>query len=352
MSGNGEASSPKTLDQIAQATWDEVLGDDEVIKSGTEFEEERPKVAPRETELEEETPPPEETPETPETTDQNAGEEQEQTAAQAPEHWSADDRTMFDKLDDEAKEFLLRRHRQMESDYTRKTQENAAAIKVGRLLDEAMDPAVRADLRRIGVDNESYIRQMMQWHHMSVVNPAEFARNVVRQLRLDPAQLFGEGWTEGQEDTDPQSQRMAAIEQRLNQDQNERYNQAVAETQAKVTAFKDEKDAAGNLLRPHFEEVRKDMAQFLRVDNSMSLQDAYEAAVFKNPTLRASFAKPAPAPQQQTPDQIARAKAALRAKQSNIKGGGGTVEQRQSDKGPLTLEQSLKAAADELGFEN
>lgn len=275
--GNGEAADSKTLEEIMRATWDETMGDDrDELPDGHEH-----LGAPNDEQ--EDVDAQDDTSSTPENDEESAEDDSddagaqdesadEETSAQgddeksgsdrvqeAPEHWSQEDRTMFAKLGDEAKEFLLRRHKQMEGDYTRKTQENAEAIKVGKLLDEAMDPAVKADLNRIGVDKEGYIRQMMQWHHMSVTDPVEFARNVVKQLRLDPAQVFGlkPGEKEPEKEPDPTTQRLAAVEQHLNSEQQARYRKAVQETQARVDAFKDEKDDQGNLKHPHFEAVRK-----------------------------------------------------------------------------------------------
>ena len=370
--GNGEAADPKTLDAIMAETWDETYGEDATeIPVGHEHlgapndkednvdtqddssstpqdTEDEPEVPSGDPEIQDDTPPEEPVEEPASASEEDS--ETPQERSEAPEHWSQEDRKMFDELDEGAQEFLLRRHKQMEGDYTRKTQENAEAIKVGKLLDEGMDPAVRADLRRIGVDNESYLQQMMQWHHMSLTDPAAFARNVVQQLRLDPAQVFGLKPGEAPQPADPTTQRIEAVENRLNAEQVDRQNKAIEETQAAVNAFKDEKDDAGNLLRPHFEQVRKVMAQFVTIDPNMTMQDAYEAAVFKDPELRATFVAPNPAPSANGENRTERTKKALRAKKANIKSGAnGSVNQPQDDK-PMSLQDAMNSAADSVGF--
>jgi hypothetical protein len=361
MAGNGEESTPETLDKIMRDTWNETMGEDqeeipesdEHLTYSDDDDEKEPVVAQEDSSPEEESEEePEEDADTPEeepVSEQASEEDQEEVSAtSAPEHWSKEDREMFGKLDEEAQEFLLRRHKQMEGDYTRKTQEHAEAVKVGRLVEEGMDPAVKADLRRIGVDNETYIRQMMQWHHMSMQDPAGFARNIVQQLRLDPAQVFGlkPGEEQEQEPLDPTSQRIAAVEQHLNQEQQQRYQRTVQETQNRVQAFAEEKDEQGNLLRPHFEQVRKVMAQFVRVDPNMPLQEAYEAAVFRDPELRTTLMQA----QQPVEDRAIRTKKALRAKSANIKARqSSSVNQPKNDK-PVSLQEAMKAAADEVGL--
>lgn len=368
MAGNGESADPKTLDAIMAQTWDETMGEDreEIPEShehlgapndeeesvdtlddsspSPEDAESEPEVAENDTPLEEE--PVEESA----SAEGGDSEDGPSDSKEAPEHWSHEDREMFAGLDEGAQEFLLRRHKQMEGDYTRKTQENAEAIKVGRLLDEGMDPSVKADLARIGVGKEDYLRQMMQWHHMSLTDPQGFARNMMQQLRLDPAQVFTNEPGEQAKPADPTTQRLDAVEQHLNQEQQDRYNRAVEETTKRVNDFAQEKDAQGNLMRPHFEAVRQVMAQFIRVDPNMPLQDAYEAAVFKDPELRSQVINPAPTPTPNGEDRNERTKKALRAKKANIKGRHGSSIKRSDDDAPMSLQDAMKAAADEVGL--
>lgn len=362
--GNGEAADTKTLDQIAQATWDETYGedkqyvDDDFEHLGTpndaEVAEEEKKADEGQKNSEEEKSSDDDGAQKDDESagDEDRGEEKEAETSsfQAPDHWSEEDRSMFAELGKEAKEFLLRRHKQMEGDYTRKTQENAEAIKVGKLLDEAMDPTVRSELRRIGVDNEGYIRQMLNWHHMSVNDPVGFVRSITQQLRLDPAAVFDKDWVQkASQPPDPSSQRIEAIEQHLSREQADRQRQMVQSTEQRINEFRDAKNDKGEVVHPHFEAVRKDMAQFIRVDPSMDLESAYQAAVFKSPDLRQTYLSQM-APQQQD-SQAERTKKALRAKQSNIKGRSGTVESDKRQTKNLSLTDALKSAADEIGIE-
>lgn len=52
-----------------------------------------------------------------------------------------------------------------------------------------------------------------------------------------------------------------------------------------ITAFRDAKDADGNILHPYFEDVRLDMASLGR-SGVQTLEEAYERAIWGNPEIR------------------------------------------------------------------
>lgn len=68
-----------------------------------------------------------------------------------------------------------------------------------------------------------------------------------------------------------------------------------------VRHFAEEKNAKGELVRPYFNEVQKDIAELITASKQagrpLTLLQAYEAAVWQNPTLRAKAlaANPNPA---------------------------------------------------------
>ena len=375
--GNGEAATPQTLDEIMAASWDQTMGEeqnytpDEFQHLGAPNDVELPD---QESEVKDEvseetesntddvdTQDSDETEE--ESVDEQTSEETEDSeesvladsdhwskkAVAAPDHWSSEDKSMFAELDVGAKEFLLRRHKQMEGDYTRKTQENADAIKVGKLVDEGMDPTIKADLRRMNVDNENYVRQMMTWHTRSVQDPAGFLRDMAQQLNLDPAQVFdGTESKASQEAQDPMSQRMAAIESHLNSEQQQRMASIVQQQENRVKEFSEQKDEAGNLVHPHFDKVRKDMAMMVRTDPSMSLEDAYNVSVYKDPELRQSLMGSSGNPS--GPSKTERTNKALRAKESNIKAKRPSSVSKMEEDKPMSLQDAMKSAAEEVGL--
>ena len=53
---------------------------------------------------------------------------------QVPEHWSAEDKATFSKLPQEGQAFLLKRHGEMEAEFTRKAQASAGAVQFTQSL--------------------------------------------------------------------------------------------------------------------------------------------------------------------------------------------------------------------------
>ncbi len=83
-------------------------------------------------------------------------------------------------------------------------------------------------------------------------------------------------------------QRIAGVERMLAGERQQVVAQVQQKAEAEVAAFADEKDAAGNLLRPHLEKVRVTMGRMIDEDPTLTLETAYENAVWANPNLRKS----------------------------------------------------------------
>ena len=78
--------------------------------------------------------------------------DQQAEPLEAPQHWAEADKEVFNTLPRESQDFLLRRHKEMEGDYTRGKQslaEEARAIEGLKPLGEALkrDPALREYLK-------------------------------------------------------------------------------------------------------------------------------------------------------------------------------------------------------------
>ncbi len=56
--------------------------------------------------------------------------------------------------------------------------------------------------------------------------------------------------------------------------------------QSQIDTFANEKDSSGNLKRPHFEDVRKDMGLLIEHGRAVNLEDAYNKAILLNEDLK------------------------------------------------------------------
>ena len=81
-----------------------------------------------------------------------------------------------------------------------------------------------------------------------------------------------------------QAQQLGNMEKRIEEMVNQRLSQEAF--QNKVLAFANERDAQGNPLHPHLEQVGDMMDVFLSKNPSMSLQEAYDNACYAVPEVR------------------------------------------------------------------
>ena len=131
----------------------------------------------------------------------------------APDHWSQEDKDRFNALNDlgdegkQAQDFLLGRHKAMEADYTRKTQEIADFKKTWQPLEEAIEPYAQG-LTEAGVTPTQYFYNLGKADEFLKNNPTEGIKWVAEQYGIDLAQFSGQQ-TES-------SQELAALRKELN----------------------------------------------------------------------------------------------------------------------------------------
>lgn len=275
-----------------------------------------------------------------------------------PQHWSEADRTMFGTLPQEGQAFLLRRHREMEADYTRKTQEHATQVRVGTAALTSMDPGIRQQLSAAGVNDEQFVKNLVDYHKLSMTHPVDFVKQVVANLGLDPAKIWSASPEGGAPATpsDPVTTRLEAIESQIARDQQARNNQIITEAKTQLELFASEKGLNGEVLRPHYEKVKMYMGKLMAADPDLDLQGAYDVAVFRDPTLRGTGPAPAaasgvPAPVAIDQDKIRRGQEAAAAAKANRKGSGNGAAAPAAVPVKMSLQDAMKAAADEIGLE-
>lgn len=214
-------------------------------------------------------------------------------AMEAPAHWPAADREMFAKQPPEAQKWLLGRHKAMEADYTKKTQELTSVRRMKEVLDEVFAP-FREQMHLNGIDEVTAIRQLVGAHQFLQRDPAGGIKHLADKYGIELKSLI-----DGAAAADPagESPTVKALRTQVEQltGQLKQFTGAQTEQQMharlnEVTQFAEEKDDQGNLKRPHFDDVAKDVARLIKAAKSdgetLSLQDAYDQAVYANPQTR------------------------------------------------------------------
>lgn len=293
-----------------------------------------------------------------------------------PAHWSAEDKATFAKLPQEGRDFLLRRHGEMERDYQGKVQASASAVSFVTALGPIFsDPVIHKSLADVGANPYHAIQEWASFHKRAMSNSVEeqygLLRDLAKRMKLaDPAAAFGQSTQQpAPGNLSPEVQQnpvfryladqlstannaVAELRNELNgyRDQGERQRQddVLRLSRQSIDQFADETDAQGRKLRPDFDAVLPEIMVQVRANPDIDIKSAYETARWMNPETRQTMLT-AQQRSQQNGENLARAQNAVR---SNVRGNTVPVTKPKPNEGqPRTLRQAIEESAEEVGFE-
>lgn len=244
----------------------------------------------------------------------------ETTSAEAPQHWPARDREFFAKQSPDVKSWMLGRHKAMEADYTRRVQEVAHVRRESDELKEIFKPFADA-MASDGMTIPQAVRQLAAAHQKLVSDPVNGIHWLAQKYGIDLKQAADGSTQQGQLDPNVRmlQEKIAQLEAGFNGQRSAQQEQEQKANLSKVEQFAEEKDAQGQLLRPHFDDVAKDISMLLRAardaGEQLSLQDAYDRAIYANPNTRQKVlaAKDAERQAKETEERTRKANAARNA---------------------------------------
>jgi len=232
---------------------------------------------------------------------------------QPPEHWSAEDKATFIKLPQEGQAFLLKRHGEMEAEFTRKAQASAGAVQFTQSLAPVFtDQRIQSSLQQMGLNPAQAIHEWAGLHvrAMSPNQQDKFSVlvDLTQRMGLDPARIFSalnqsplpEGLSES-ELKDPAvkffADRLGQTTSELNALKQEVQGHWARENQARAQAseqhakqnidqWADEVGNDGKPLRPHFNAVLPIILDLYRANPQRNLAEAYDAACWAHPDVR------------------------------------------------------------------
>lgn len=221
-----------------------------------------------------------------------ASEEAETDKLEAPEHWSAVDRETFNEQPKAAQEFILKRHKEIEGDYTRKRQQESSQVRLAEAVTDALNPH-RQDFESAGLDEAGAVRKLLAVHGMLKTGDKSAILNLAQTYGIDMDE-------EGQEYVDPalrqtQSQ-LSSIEQRIARQEQAAQHQEHSAILATIKQFEEAKDANGKLLHPHFREVQEEISSLMYagIARKDDLEDGYKKAMALRPDLKPAEKKAEP----------------------------------------------------------
>lgn len=279
------------------------------------------------------------------------------SAVEPPAHWAQKDKDTFSKAPPQLRSWLLDRHKAMEADYTKKTQAVAELKREYEPVSEMFKPYMVA-LSAQGLTPGAVIKQWADTKLALDKNPLQTLLQIGKQYGLTPqhfAQAMQQNVQQPQmpEAFAPFAQKLTAIEQFLNQQQQQTQVQRFTQTRQTIEQFAEEKDAKGNPTHPHFDDVVDDIIRLANVERAAgrepNLQNLYETAVWANPTTREKQLAAQTQQAQQKAQTEARAKAAkARNAGSSVSGAPGPGGQAPLSE-PKTLREAIMAAANQSG---
>jgi hypothetical protein len=297
---------------------------------------------------------------------------------QAPEHWNAEDKATFAKLPQEGQAFLLRRHGEMEAEFTRKAQASAGAVQFTQSLAPVFtDRRIQASLQQTGLNPAQAVHEWAGFHLRATSPNLQDRFNVLvdltERMGLDPARIFSalnksplpEGLAEA-ELKDPAVKFFAdklgqttgelnALKGEISQIQRERaqLNQARAQAEeaharSNIDQFADENGPDGKPLRPHFNAVLPILLDMFRANPSRNLAEAYDAACWSHPDIRKQLLA-AEQLRLQSRQDVQKARIAQRG---NVRGLTSPAVKPPGNSGPSrgTIRDTIEQSAEEIGF--
>tara|TARA_R110002072_G_scaffold1915_1_gene15825 strand:+ start:725 stop:1855 length:1131 start_codon:yes stop_codon:yes gene_type:complete len=209
-----------------------------------------------------------------------ASENSTESKLEAPKNWSDDVKKTFDTLPQESQEFMIKRDKEMTSDYTKKTQDLAEQRKNIEALDKVLQPA-RQTIHATGISEPEYISRLLNADNALRTNPKMALRQLAQGYGIDLSTMNEE--SESWNDPDPQYaqllQQNQHIMSELNQFKQQNMQSTVAQTEQTVEQFSAKTGADGKLMHPHFDKVRVKMGNLIDAGEAKGLDDAYTKAV-------------------------------------------------------------------------
>lgn len=219
--------------------------------------------------------------------DQKPANEPAPQPLEPPARWTEADKAKFATLPREAQQVILERNGAMEADYTRKTQELSSFRSQAEPLLKAVEPHAQylAQLAsQAGTTPASLVNEVLNAERQLRTGTPEQKVTALLQIAadygIDLRGLAGGGQAQH---LDPLTHELRqTVSQLVNEVGQQKQRHADAENQrlaAEVETFRTAKDAAGNLLRPYFDQLRPNMHELLTSGKAATLDDAYSQAI-------------------------------------------------------------------------
>ena len=206
----------------------------------------------------------------------------------APSHWPSEDKLMFQALDQNIKQWLLQRHKAMESDYTKKTMDIAKDRKKYGDLDKVFDQ-YKQDLIESGVDEARAVAQLFSSYKSFKSNPHQALTQIAAQYGID----LKVGDAEKNGDSQSIKQEIEQLKNAIMQEKKNNAHLSIKMGRNKIDGFTAMTDATGKKMYPHFDRLLPQIVMLAHADlvegKQPDIKDLYDRAAWAHPEVRGEF---------------------------------------------------------------
>ena len=288
----------------------------------------------------------EETEDRAEAEDGEEEEEKELKPLDPPKHWAKEFKEQFNQLDPSGQKMFMDRYKDLESDYTKKTQHLAQYRKRQEALDGIIKPFM-GDFERAGMDDVGAIRQLFAAHDYLKKDPKSAITWLAQNYGVNLSEV---GLDQSEEDdySDPQvkdlKQQVAQLSGLIQQQQNQQMQSVQNSTQSMIDQFANEKNTDGSIKYPHFDNVRETMGVLIQNNKAKDLASAYDMAVYADPQLRQDLINRETVKKNENAVKSEAVKKAKKAQRSTVRGSATPSEKTLPDNLTIreTINQSIK----------
>jgi len=197
----------------------------------------------------------------------------------APNTWRKEVQAEWGKLPPSVRDEVERR----EADFHKGIEQYKSKAQMAEAFEKAMSP-YQATIQSLGISPDKAISELMAAdHRLRYGSPAEkqaYFSQLARSYNID----LGQQAQTNQQAIDPNiayfQQKLQAVESQLQQQTMMGQQKEQESLNSEITQFSTDPSHS------HFESVKLDMAGLLQAGLAKDLQDAYEQAIWRNPTTR------------------------------------------------------------------
>ena len=254
--------------------------------------------------------------------------EQAKPAIDAPISWTAEQKAKWASLPPDTQAYIAQRDKESHEAISRAGQQIKAFEPIGKVIEQFSHV-----FQKNGLQPHDGIARMMAVNEMLESNPRAAIAEIARAYGVN---LQGET----EQDASPENARVAELEAKLAKVESHLTAQQRSQLQAENNALAREiADFAKD--KPHFESVRKVMAGLMSSGAAETMQDAYDKAIYADPTIRQSLQVDAQraAEDKRKADEAERVAKARKAAGVNVKSSPGQSNQTK------TLDDDLREIA-------